>query len=98
MRGAHARAHAPARAEVPRRGVRRARPAGSMACGMSKYVVERRIGVGSYGSAYLIRSKADRSRCFVLKKIRLDNVGARERKVRGVRVRAHEVTASRRGR
>ena len=88
MRGAHARTHALARAEVPRHGVRRARPAGSMSSGgMSKYVVERRIGVGSYGSAYLIRSKADRSRCFVLKKIRLDNVGARERKVRGARTR-----------
>ena len=35
----------------------------------------------------IIRSKADRSRCFVLKKIRLDNVGARERKVRGARTR-----------
>ena len=48
--------------------------------GMEKYVVDRRIGVGSYGSAYLVRLRADKQRCLVLKKIRLDNVGAKERR------------------
>ena len=48
--------------------------------GMEKYVVDRRIGVGSYGSAYLVRLRADKQRRLVLKKIRLDNVGAKERR------------------
>eukprot|EP00793_Prasinoderma_coloniale_P005953 PRCOL_00004427-RA len=58
--------------------LRNSAPAATM--GMEKYVVDRRIGVGSYGSAYLVRLRADKQRCLVLKKIRLDNVGAKERR------------------
>ncbi|KAK3282308.1 hypothetical protein CYMTET_9951 [Cymbomonas tetramitiformis] len=46
---------------------------------MERYVVEKRIGVGSYGSAYLVHFRKDRNVKCVLKKIRLDNVGPKER-------------------
>eukprot|EP00232_Nephroselmis_pyriformis_P009872 CAMPEP_0182894214 /NCGR_PEP_ID=MMETSP0034_2-20130328/24945_1 /TAXON_ID=156128 /ORGANISM="Nephroselmis pyriformis, Strain CCMP717" /LENGTH=297 /DNA_ID=CAMNT_0025027993 /DNA_START=269 /DNA_END=1159 /DNA_ORIENTATION=- len=46
---------------------------------MDKYVVLRRIGVGSYGAAHLIRLKKDPSKLFCLKKIRVDNVSPKER-------------------
>ena len=46
---------------------------------MDKYHVEKRIGSGSYGSAYLVRLRKDRRAIYVLKKIRIDNVSAKER-------------------
>eukprot|EP00240_Pyramimonas_obovata_P016030 CAMPEP_0118942696 /NCGR_PEP_ID=MMETSP1169-20130426/36654_1 /TAXON_ID=36882 /ORGANISM="Pyramimonas obovata, Strain CCMP722" /LENGTH=283 /DNA_ID=CAMNT_0006887753 /DNA_START=73 /DNA_END=921 /DNA_ORIENTATION=- len=46
---------------------------------MERYVLDKRIGVGSYGTAYLVHLKSDRNVQFVLKKIRLDNVSEKER-------------------
>lgn len=41
---------------------------------MDKYKVLKRIGVGTYGSAYLVSSKRNTGEQFVLKKIKLDDV------------------------
>ncbi len=45
---------------------------------MDPYTVVRRLGTGTYGSAYLICLKSDTSTQFVLKKIRLDQVCTRD--------------------
>mmetsp|Transcript_9901 Transcript_9901/g.36909 ORF Transcript_9901/g.36909 Transcript_9901/m.36909 type:complete len:876 (-) Transcript_9901:98-2725(-) len=45
---------------------------------MNKYQVEKKIGKGSYGNVYICRAKADGKR-YVLKKIPLDNMSAKEK-------------------
>ena len=56
---------------------------------MDRYSVVKKIGVGSYGAAYLIRRKKDGAQ-YVLKKIRLDNASPKERAA------AHQVRRPRR--
>uniref|UniRef100_A0A7R9Z4D4 non-specific serine/threonine protein kinase n=1 Tax=Chlamydomonas euryale TaxID=1486919 RepID=A0A7R9Z4D4_9CHLO len=46
---------------------------------MDKYKVIKRIGVGTYGSAYLVASTADANELFVLKKVKLDEANEKER-------------------
>ena len=46
---------------------------------MDRYRVVKRIGVGTYGSAYLVTLKRDPSQEYVLKKIKLDEANEKER-------------------
>ena len=46
---------------------------------MDRYKVVKRIGVGTYGSAYLVTLKRDPSQQFVLKKIKLDEANEKEK-------------------
>ncbi|MEW5304914.1 MAG: hypothetical protein WDW36_007491 [Sanguina aurantia] len=46
---------------------------------MDKYSVDKRIGVGTYGSAYLISSKAKAEDQYVLKKVKVQQEGEKER-------------------
>ena len=46
---------------------------------MDRYKVVKRIGVGTYGSAYLVTLKRDPMQQFVLKKIKLDEANDKER-------------------
>lgn len=46
---------------------------------MDRYKVLKRIGVGTYGSAYLVTLKADPNKTFVLKKVKVDDGGEKER-------------------
>lgn len=46
---------------------------------MDRYKVLKRIGVGTYGSAYLVTLKADPNKAFVLKKVKVDDGGEKER-------------------
>ncbi len=45
---------------------------------MDKYKVVKRIGVGTYGSAYLVTLRSNGQQ-FVLKKIKLDDANEKER-------------------
>jgi NIMA (never in mitosis gene a)-related kinase len=46
---------------------------------MDRYRVLKRIGVGTYGSAYLVCDKRNPAQEFVLKKIKLDDKDEKER-------------------
>lgn len=46
---------------------------------MDKYKVVKRIGVGTYGSAYLVCLKQNPAQQLVLKKIKLDDANEKER-------------------
>ncbi|KAG1672034.1 hypothetical protein FOA52_008910 [Chlamydomonas sp. UWO 241] len=46
---------------------------------MDRYKVVKRIGVGTYGSAYLVTSKSDPAQQYVLKKVKLDDANEKER-------------------
>ncbi len=46
---------------------------------MDKYVVEKKIGSGSYGSVFLCKSKKDNCR-YVLKRIPTANMNQKEKK------------------
>mmetsp|Transcript_17043 Transcript_17043/g.36817 ORF Transcript_17043/g.36817 Transcript_17043/m.36817 type:complete len:694 (-) Transcript_17043:512-2593(-) len=46
---------------------------------MDRYKVLKRIGVGTYGSAYLVCLKKDTNQQYVLKKIKLDDANEKER-------------------
>jgi serine/threonine protein kinase len=46
---------------------------------MDRYKVLKRIGVGTYGSAYLVTLKWDPNQQYVLKKIKIDEANEKER-------------------
>lgn len=46
---------------------------------MERYTVVKRVGTGTYGSAYLVRLKSDPSCQHVLKKIKLEGASEKER-------------------
>lgn len=46
---------------------------------MDKYVIDKKIGKGSYGSVFLVTAKADKKK-YVLKRIPLSNMNTKERK------------------
>lgn len=46
---------------------------------MDRYIVSKRIGVGTYGSAYLICSKHNPEQQYVLKKVKVHQEGEKER-------------------
>lgn len=46
---------------------------------MDKYKVIKRIGVGTYGSAYLVNLKSNPNQNFVLKKIKVDDASEKDR-------------------
>lgn len=58
---------------------------------MDKYIVEKKIGKGSYGSVYVAQSKETKKR-YVLKRIPLANMSTKEKKAG---LAAYEVGANR---
>lgn len=46
---------------------------------MEKYQVDKKIGSGTYGSAYLVHLKEMKHIQYVLKMIRVDNISPKER-------------------
>ena len=47
---------------------------------MNKYELGKQIGKGTFGSVYLVKRKKD-GHSFVLKRMKLGNVGTKERKI-----------------
>jgi serine/threonine protein kinase len=54
---------------------------------MERYKVVRRIGTGTYGSAYLVCLKHDAGEQYVLKKVQLEAASAKERQQAETEVR-----------